>query len=149
MPFVLSYRRSCGRIVGIPPNGWNSVAPARIDRFPSRGEIMTRMGISLKAIDTELAKRGFHALLEKGDGHFYFSGGEAADWPYCTVRVPTHHNLTLEQWMEPFGLMREKNYDLLTGKPWAPPSGSGRWRPERWQTECEEQARRSAGQTPH
>jgi len=33
-----------------------------------------------------------------------------------TVRVPTLQSLTLEQWIEQFRLLREKNQDLLTGK---------------------------------
>jgi hypothetical protein len=72
--------------------------------------------ISLKAINTELERLGSHAVLAKGDGYFYFWGGEAADWLDRTVRVPTLQSLTLEQWIEQFRLLREKNQELLTGK---------------------------------
>ncbi len=41
---------------------------------------MTGVRISLKAINSELERRGSHAVLAKGDGYFYFSGGEATDW---------------------------------------------------------------------
>jgi hypothetical protein len=47
------------------------------------------MRISLKAINSELERLGSHAVLAKGDGCFYFWGGEATDWLDLTVRV-TH-----------------------------------------------------------
>ena len=74
------------------------------------------MRISLKAINGELERLGSQAVLAKGDGYFYFLGGEAADWLDRTVRVPTLQSLTLEQWIEQFRLLREKNQDLLAGK---------------------------------
>jgi len=72
--------------------------------------------ISLKAINSELERLGCDAVLARGDGYFYVWGGEAADWLDHTVRVPTLQSLTLEQWIEQFRLLREKNQDLLTGK---------------------------------
>jgi hypothetical protein len=72
--------------------------------------------ISLKAINSELERLGCDAVLARGDGYFYFSGGEAADWLDRTVRVPTLHSLTLEQWIEQFKSLREKNQELLAGK---------------------------------
>jgi hypothetical protein len=74
------------------------------------------VGISLKAINSELERLGCHAVLARGDGYFYVWGGEAADWLDRTVRVPTLQSLTLEQWIEQFRLLREKNQDLLAGK---------------------------------
>jgi hypothetical protein len=71
--------------------------------------------ISLKAINDELERLGSHAVLAKGDGYFYFLGGEATDWLDRTVRVPTLHSLTLEQWIEPYRILRAKNRALLTG----------------------------------
>ena len=47
------------------------------------------MGLTLKSINAELAKRGHTAMLVKGDGYFYFRGGEASDWLDKTVTVPT------------------------------------------------------------
>jgi len=44
--------------------------------------------LTLKIINTELAKRGLTAELARGDGYFYFLGGEALDWLDRTVRVP-------------------------------------------------------------
>jgi hypothetical protein len=61
---------------------------------------MTGMRISLKAINSELERGGAQAGLTRGDGYFYFWGGEATDWLDRTVRVPTLQSLTLEQWIE-------------------------------------------------
>jgi hypothetical protein len=77
--------------------------------------------ISLKAINGELERLGSQAVLAKGDGYFYFLGGEAADWLDRTVRVPTLQSLTLEQWIEQFRVLREKNQELLAGKVGARP----------------------------
>jgi hypothetical protein len=87
--------------------------------------------ISLKAINSELERLGCDAVLARGDGYFYVWGGEAADWLDRTVRVPTLQSLTLEQWIEQFRLLREKNKDLLAGKLGARPWGSARSRLER------------------
>jgi len=38
------------------------------------------MGLSLKTINDELERRGAQAALTRGDGCFYFWGGEATDW---------------------------------------------------------------------
>jgi len=79
-------------------------------------------------------------VLAKGDGYFYFWGGEAADWLDRTVRVPTLQSLTLEQWIEQFQALREKNQELAAGKLGGAAWGSARSN-ERWQVECAAQAR--------
>jgi hypothetical protein len=78
-----------------------------------RREIISRCASPFKTISAELAKRGFNALLERGDGYFYFRSGETVDWLDRTVRVPTLHSLTLEQWVEEFLKLREKNRELM------------------------------------
>jgi hypothetical protein len=86
--------------------------------------------ISLKAINSELERRGSQAVLAKGDGYFYFWGGEAADWLDRTVRVATLHSLTLDQWMQEFQKLKETNRKLIQSL--APPvqravqAGNGR-----------------------
>lgn len=70
------------------------------------------MSLTLKTINHELAKRGYQTLLSKGDGYFYFSTGEAADWLNRTVRVPTVGSLTLEQWVRKFEELKRENKDL-------------------------------------
>jgi hypothetical protein len=69
--------------------------------------------ISLKAINSELERRGSQAVLAKGDGYFYFWGGEASDRLDRIVRVPTLHSRTLDQWMQKFQKLRETNRKLM------------------------------------
>ena len=71
------------------------------------------MAVTLKAINEELAKRGHHALLAKGDGYFYFWSGEAADWLDRTVTVPKLSSLTVDQWVEEFRKLKKKNQEIL------------------------------------
>jgi hypothetical protein len=57
-------------------------------------------------------------MLVKGDGYFYFRGGEAADWLDRTVRVATLGSLTLDQWVQAFQDLRRKNAEIRrAGKP--------------------------------
>jgi hypothetical protein len=69
--------------------------------------------VSLKAINSELERLGARAVLARGDGYFYFLGGEATDWLDRTVRVPTLSSLALDQWAEEFLKLREKNRQLM------------------------------------
>ena len=71
------------------------------------------MPLNLKAINAELAKRGFKATLAKGEGYFYFQGGDATDWLDRTVRVATLHSLSLEQWIGHYRELKAKNETLL------------------------------------
>ena len=58
---------------------------------------MTGTRLSLKAINSELERRGSDPVLAKGDGYFYFLGGEATDWLDRTMRVRNLHSITPEQ----------------------------------------------------
>jgi hypothetical protein len=69
--------------------------------------------LSLKTIDTELAKRGINTKLARGEGYFYVCSGEATDWLDRTVRVLTVHSLTLEQWIDEVRKLRETNRQLM------------------------------------
>jgi hypothetical protein len=71
------------------------------------------MPLTLKAINTELAKRGIIARLENA-GYFYFCDGEAADWLDRTIPVPKVSSLNLEQWMEEFGKLKKRNAEILS-----------------------------------
>jgi hypothetical protein len=68
--------------------------------------------ITLKAVNEELARNGFKATLAKGDGYFYFTSGEAADWLDSTVRVPTLSTLSLADWMGEFRRLRDLNGEI-------------------------------------
>ena len=71
------------------------------------------MRLTVRAINEELAKRGSGARLEKGDGYFYFSGGEVADWLDRTVNAPNLSSLSLDQWMAEFDRLKKLNKEIL------------------------------------
>lgn len=71
------------------------------------------MLLTLKAVNDELARRSYAALLAKGDGYFYFHKGEAADWLDRSVRVRTINSLTLKQWVGEFQRLKELNARIL------------------------------------
>jgi hypothetical protein len=73
------------------------------------------MPLTLKTINAELFKRGVH--LERGEGYFYFMGGEAANWLDRTVRVPKVSSLTLAQWIGEFERLRQLNAEIMKVKP--------------------------------
>ncbi len=91
------------------------------------------MRLNLKIINDELAKRGHTARLEKGDGYFYFQLGEAADWLDRTVGVRTINSLTLKEWMQEFGRLKELNAQIMgtlhAGGAANPGSGAAKRRP--------------------
>jgi hypothetical protein len=72
------------------------------------------MPLTLKSINSELAKRGHNTLLQKGSGYFYFRGG---DWLDRTVRVPKVSSLTLEQRVGKFERLRKLNAQIMKVKP--------------------------------
>jgi hypothetical protein len=47
------------------------------------------MRVTLKSVNDRLGELCIKAMLKKGDGYFYFSGGEASDWLDRTVKVQT------------------------------------------------------------
>jgi NADPH:quinone reductase-like Zn-dependent oxidoreductase len=71
------------------------------------------MRLTLKAINAELAKRGYDAHVEKGDSYFYFSAGEAADWLDRTVTAPNLSSFTIDQWMSEFERLKKLNKEIL------------------------------------
>jgi hypothetical protein len=74
------------------------------------------MRITIKAINEELKRLGHDTQLAKGDGYYYFTSGETANWLDRTVRVATVSSLTLEQWVEEFQRLKKFNADFLRGK---------------------------------
>jgi hypothetical protein len=69
--------------------------------------------LTLKAINEELARRGVGARLEKGDGYFYFSGGEASAWLDKTVSAPSLSSLSVEHWIAEFERLTKLNDEIL------------------------------------
>lgn len=92
------------------PSPWNQTAPRfwqNIIPCPS----------TLKKINAELAKRGHNVRLARGDGYFYFRGGETADWAVNSVSVPSVSSLTLELWIGEFQRLKKLNAKIMrTGK---------------------------------
>ena len=77
------------------------------------------MRLNLKAVNDELSRLGQKVQLSKGDGYFYFGGGEAEDWLDRTVGVRTINSLTLKQWIEEFRRLQGLNKQIMrsAGKP--------------------------------
>jgi hypothetical protein len=71
------------------------------------------MPLTIKAINAELEKRGHDAQLEKAGDYFYFLAGETTDWLDRTVRVPKVSSLTLDQWVEEFEKLKNRNADIF------------------------------------
>jgi hypothetical protein len=71
------------------------------------------MPLHLKVINDELARLGFAARLAKGDGYFYFTEGEAADWLDKTVKARTINSLTLKEWVAEFRRLKELNEQIM------------------------------------
>jgi hypothetical protein len=68
--------------------------------------------LTLKAVNEELARRGHHARLEKGDGYFYFWSEDSTGWIDRTVRVPTLKSLTLDQWVGQYLWLKRVNAEM-------------------------------------
>ena len=74
------------------------------------------MRVTLKAINEELAKRGYAARLAKAGTYFYFQFGEAEDWLDRTVNLPTVNSLTLGEWIAEFERLKKLNAEIMGGK---------------------------------
>ena len=75
------------------------------------------MRVTLKTINAELAKRGHNTHLLRGNGYFYFMGGEAAAWLHKTVLVPKVSSLNLDQWLAEFDRLKKLNAQIMKAKP--------------------------------
>ena len=69
--------------------------------------------VTLKAVNDELARRGYHARLEKASGYFYFWSEDSARWIDRTVRVPRLNALTLEQWICEYLWLKKVNAEMM------------------------------------
>jgi hypothetical protein len=65
------------------------------------------MPVTLKAVNDELAKRGYSARLVKARGYFYFVGGEADKWLDKTVSVPNVSSFGLPEWIADFERLKK------------------------------------------
>uniref|UniRef100_A0AAU8KZ09 Uncharacterized protein n=1 Tax=Serratia phage Kevin TaxID=3161161 RepID=A0AAU8KZ09_9CAUD len=65
--------------------------------------------LTIKAVNKAIAEAGCKETLERGDGYFYFRGGEADNWIATSVHVYAINHLTLNQWLEALEGLREAN----------------------------------------
>ena len=65
--------------------------------------------LTIKAVNRAIAQAGHKETLERGDGYFYFRGGEADNWIAVSVHVYALNHLTLDQWLESLESLREVN----------------------------------------
>jgi hypothetical protein len=68
---------------------------------------------TLKAVNDELARRGYTARLAKSAGYFYFHFGEAAEWLDRTVQGERVSDRSVEQWLAEFQRLRDLNKRLV------------------------------------
>ena len=69
--------------------------------------------LSLKTVNTELARLGHKEKLAKADNYFFFEGGAADEWLDRTVGVRTLNTKTLKEWVEEFKRLKALNEQLL------------------------------------
>jgi exopolyphosphatase/pppGpp-phosphohydrolase len=67
---------------------------------------MTRL--TMKKVNAAIKAAGGGSVeLVKGDGYFYFAGGESEEWNSTGVYVYTLNELTLERWVEEWTFRRD------------------------------------------
>ena len=69
--------------------------------------------LSLKTVNTELARLGYAERLAKADRYFYFEGGAADEWLDRTVGVRTLNVKTLKEWVAEYKRLKALNEQLL------------------------------------
>jgi hypothetical protein len=60
-------------------------------------------------VNDTLRARGRDESLREGEGYFYFGGGEAVNWLSSSVMVRRISDLKLEQWLEKFDSLLERD----------------------------------------
>ena len=73
--------------------------------------------VTRKMVNDALRARGRDESLREGDGYFYFGGGEAVNWLSSTVMVKRISDLTLDQWLQEFDKLLEKEDRLRAQMP--------------------------------
>lgn len=66
------------------------------------------MRTTLKKINAALAAKGYTDTLERGKGYFYFWGGPACGWYSSSVATFHLTSMTVEQWVEMYERMAQK-----------------------------------------
>lgn len=69
--------------------------------------------LTLQSINKALQAVGASEELERGDGYFYFAGGNAHKWPATMVYVCRVNDLTIEQWVSAWRSLRNDYLQTL------------------------------------
>lgn len=68
------------------------------------------MRLTIKRINKELENRGHKGIeLVKGEGYFWFTGGETASFRSSSVYVFRLSHLTLDEWVQEYENMLEEH----------------------------------------
>lgn len=63
--------------------------------------------VTIKKVNEAIKKLGGSAELVKGEGYFYFAGGDCEEWNSTGVYVYTINELSLERWIEEWTSRRD------------------------------------------
>ena len=55
--------------------------------------------IRVTEVNRELRRRGVEEKLRRGNGYYFFSGGNAASWKATSVYVARAENLSVAEWL--------------------------------------------------
>ena len=72
---------------------------------------------TLKQVNKALEALGTNDRLYKGNGYYYFSGGEADGWPSVSVMVYRLNQLSLNSWIQEYKRLQELN-SITKGYKW-------------------------------
>lgn len=64
---------------------------------------------TLTSVNKELEAQGFPDRLYRGEGYFYFSGGQSDVWCDRSVFVASVKQLSVSRWVEEFKFLKEKS----------------------------------------
>lgn len=77
-----------------------------------RSVAMEKNRVTRKILNDALRARGRGESLYPGDGYFYVGGGDAVHWLSSSVMVKKISDLTLEQWLQEFDSLQERESKL-------------------------------------
>lgn len=63
---------------------------------------------TLPAVNLKLMTLGIEERLARGDGYFYFCGGNSSTWPSTMVCVNSVRELTIPEWLGEYGRLKSE-----------------------------------------
>lgn len=64
--------------------------------------------LTLRHVNKFLREHGVPDVLHAGKGYFYFNGPNADKWPQQGVYVYRINQLTLQQWLQQYNMLKEQ-----------------------------------------